>query len=180
MKHTLLICASLALAALSAQAATLTDTWSTQGGAWNPARQPQFADTGVLNPDAGSQGGARLVNPEKQGIFETVFYTFFSAPTLSVEDAAVAEHLQTITLEIVISQMPEEGPTLNFNAAHPALKPTKVIEGERTEISGHEARVRTFVWDVASLGQSKGFSIHFSLGNHVAFTKLSLTQTTAD
>lgn len=180
MKHTLLICASFALAAVSVQAAKIVDTWSTDGGAWSPARQTQFASTGVLNPDEGSNGGAKLINPDKQGIFDSVFYTFFTAPTLTLEDDTVAENLQSITLELVISTLPEEGPTLNFNTAHSALKPTKVTEGEETEINGHEARVRTFTWDVASLGKSESFSIQFTLGNHVAFRKLELTQVTAE
>lgn len=180
MKHILLICTLFALAATGVQAETITDTWSTEGGAWNPARQTQFADTGVLNPDEGSQMGAKLINPDKQGIFESVFYTFFTAPTLSVQTDTVAQNLQTVKLALIISAMPEEGPTLNFNKEHPALKPSEVIEGEMSQINGHDARLRTFVWDVAELGASEGFTIQFALGNHVAFRKLSLSQVTAD
>lgn len=180
MKHTLLIYTLLALAAAGAQAATITDTWSTEGGAWNPARQTQFADTGVLNPDVGSQTGAKLINPDRQGIFESVFYTFFTAPTLSVQTDAVAQNLQTVTLAVIISAMPEEGPTLNFNKEYSALKPTEIIEGEMSQINGHDARLRTFVWDVTELGASEGFTVQFTLGNHVAFRKLSLSQITAD
>lgn len=180
MKRTLLTSAALALAALSASAANIVDTWSTEGGAWLPAKQPQFAQTGVINPDEGSAGGGRLVNPEKQGIFESVFYTFFSAPTLTVATDSVAEGLQTVTLDLIINTLPEEGPTLNFNADHASVAPTRVIEGEETEINGHSAKRRTFVWEVASLGKSESLSIVFTLGNHAAFKQLQLIQTTAD
>lgn len=180
MKRTLLISTTLALAVLSATAANIVDTWSTEGGAWNPAKQPQFAQTGVLNPDAGSAGGGRLVNPEKQGIFESVFYTFFTAPTLTVATDKVAERLKTVTLDLIINTLPEEGPTLNFNAAHASVAPTRVIEGEEAEINGHSARRRTFVWDVAGFGKSESLSIQFTLGNHVAFKHLQLIQTTGE
>lgn len=180
MKSTLLICAAFVCSCFEAQAAKIIDTWSTAGGAWTPAQQAQFANTGVLNPDAGSQGGAKLINPDKQGIFETVFYTFFTAPTLTVEDETVAENLQTISLELVISALPEEGPTLNFNTEHPAVAPTSVSEAEAPSINGHEARTRTFVWNVADLGTSEAFSIRFALGPHVAFTRVQLVQTSAE
>lgn len=180
MKHATLLTILLAATALTAQAATLTDTWSTAGGAWSPEKQPQFAKTGALNPDAGSAGKSKLINPDKQGIFESVFYTFFTAPTLTVATESVPEGLKTVTLELVISKEIEEGPTLKFNAEHTAVKPTSVTVGEGAEINGHEGKTRTFVWDVSELGKSEGYSIQFDLGNHAAFNKLQLIQTTAE
>lgn len=180
MKSTLLICVLFACSCVGAQAAKIVDTWSAAGGAWDPARQAQFASTGVLNPDAGSRGGARLINPDKQGIYETLFYTFFSAPTLVVEGETAAEKLQTIALELVISTELDEGPTLNFNTEHAAVAPTRVSEAEAPAINGHEARTRTFVWNVADLGASDVFSIRFALGPHVAFTRVQLVQAAAE
>jgi hypothetical protein len=188
--------AVLAFAASPAFAATQTDRWSTAGDAWDDAYQTSWVSANTLKPDAASDFGAILhasARPSPSGLaptgglYDTFYYTFFTAPTLTLSTDNVLAGLETITFEFSyaagLTSVDAIGLVLNYNAAYTGLAPSTFTAGSGETIStvfGPQTfTAYSFTWNVASLGATDEFSIVWNLGAHNSFNGVALTQADA-
>lgn len=188
--------AALAFASVSAVAATQTDRWSTAGGAWDDTYQTAWVSTNTLRPDASSDFGATLhasVRPSASGLaptgglYDTFYYTFFTAPTLTLSTDNVLSGLETVTFEFAyaagLTSVEAIGLVLNYNSSHLGLAPASFVTGASETIStafGDQTfTTYSFTWSVLGLGSTDNFSITWNLGAHNAFNGVALTQATA-
>ena len=187
---------SAALAAASAAAASQTDRWSTAGGAWDDTYQTAWVSSNTLKPDAASDFGATLhasVRPSASGLaptgglYDTFYYTFFTAPTLTLSAGEVLAGLETVTFEFSyaagLTSVDAIGLVLNYNTANTGLAPASFTPGASetigTAFGDQTFTTYSFTWSVLGLGETDAFSIVWNLGSHNAFNGVALTQTPA-
>lgn len=184
--------AALVLAA-AAHSATRTDRWSTAGGAWDDAYQTDWVSTQTLKPDASADFGATLhasARPSPSGLaptgglYDTFYYTFFTAPAFTLSTNDILPGLDTLTFEFSyaagLTSVDDIGLVLDFNASHLGLVPASFSIGPGETIStafGDQTFTRySFTWTVAELGETDRLSLVWTLGSHNAFNGVALTQ----
>lgn len=187
---------SAALTAEGAPVVTLTDTWSAAGGAWAGSNQSEWVSDNILHPDAASDNGAVLhssirpletTSAPQGGLYDTFFYTFFSAPTFTLSTSNVLVGLETISFSITYATeggtpIDDIGLTLNYNDAYTGLAPDSRVTGETVTIDtgplfgNMDFTTFTYTWLVSELGASTGFSLSWNLDQHNSFAQIDLTQ----
>lgn len=188
--------AALPCAILSAASATQTERWSTSGGAWDDTYQSEWTTNNTLLPDASADFGATLrasVRPAPSGLaptgglYDTFYYTFFTAPAFTLSTGNVLDGLETITLDFSygsgLTSVESIGLALNYNAANNNLAPSSFSTGASETIAtvfGDQTFTHySFTWIVGGFGETDAFTIHWALGSHNAFNGVALVQTAA-
>lgn len=173
-----------------AQAQTLIDRWTYEGGGLDPASYGGSYKPATLDPDAAADSGASISvsnygaatglgsgsYPDGYGYF----YSFISTTVqLNVHTANILDDVQTITLTFWSggnTAWSSSFLTLDYNAENTALSATgySTAPGEDSEYGA--VTYYTWVWNVTGLGDSTGLSINMALSTHTPMGDISLTQ----
>jgi hypothetical protein len=168
----------------SAQAQTIVDTWSADGGAWTVANQPDFIAAspggGTLYTDEAIAGETNnstdnigavwnsIVPPPGPppfgnngiGIYEEYYYTVFSTPTIALSTNNLLSEIQTITftLETAGSAFNSNTVALDFGGLQSASGFDVVDLGPDPDFPTNRY-IYTWTWDVGSLTPAANFSL---------------------
>jgi len=185
-------CCGFLSCADSAKAQTLVDVWDYDGGAFNPATYGGVFRPPVLVPNVAQDSGATLVlsNLRLGGLGSGSFpegyggiYTFFSENVgFAMQTTQILPGIQTITASFQAGGGTYDASTalLAFNLENPAVASSAYFSlnlGVADSPIGLVEMIQyTWTWDIAALGASSGFTIHWTANEHEFFDEVSLTQ----
>ena len=179
---------------LSAQAQTLVDVWSFEGGGLDPVTYGGNFRPATLNPDAGSAPGAGITYtgmtsgglgsstvPEGYG---GIYTNNSSSVAFTLQTTNVLSNIETITVSFLsggLTTFSETSLTLNYNlgnvgVASSSYLPPVLIGPVETPIGPVPMTLYTWTWDVSEFGLSTGFSLNWSSGVHTFVGDINMTQ----
>ncbi|OJW21016.1 MAG: hypothetical protein BGO49_30155 [Planctomycetales bacterium 71-10] len=162
----------------SAQAGTLTTTWSD----WNGPANPGYSGgVGTLTPDAASQFPATLyidnTGSSYGGLYGSFYYTGAADADFKLNSSLQGD-ASSLTLSVTTAGNSfTQQPTLAIGGQSYAFD-TQTASGAG-DIGGFAGQLLTFTWDLSGLGAfaaGSPYEIDWTFGAHAAFTQFSTTQ----
>lgn len=196
---TCIITALLGVSSISAQAQTIVNNWSSSGGAWTAANQPDFVAApgggGTLYSDEAIAGGTNngtdntgaiwtsVIPPftfppgPGSGIYGGYYYTLASTPAISINTTNLLADVQTITFSLnTAATFVSNSVTLNFSGALAANDFSAQYLGDDPDF-GAGIYIYTWTWDVSGATLPSSFSVDWTTpAQHTAYFSAQLIQ----